>query len=320
MILLSGACGYIGGTTYRVLQENGFEVVGLDNFSTSKRDRAPAGLFYEGNISDKKLIREIVYKHKVTSAMHFAGFINVGESCMEPAKYFENNLSEAISFITALNEAGVKRFIFSSTAAIFGEPEYMPIDEEHPKKPINPYGLSKYLFENILDEFDKSYGFKHIALRYFNACGAYGLGEAHNPETHLIPIILQVALGLREKLYINGADYPTQDGTCIRDYIHVFDLAYAHILALQYLEKHNKSEKVNLGNGKGYSVKEVLDACKRVVGHDIESEIRERRAGDPAVLIASNEKAKALLGWQPKLESLDDIIASAYEWHKKVGG
>ena len=268
-------------------------------------------------MADTALVTEIVKKHNIDACLHFAAFIEVAESCQNPYKYFENNTSKALILFNTLKDNGVLKIVFSSTAAVYGEPEYTPIDEMHPLKPVNPYGLSKFFTENILSSFDASYNVRHVALRYFNACGAWGgSGEKHNPETHLIPLILQVPLGKREKIYINGTDYNTKDGTCIRDYIHVYDLAHAHYLALNYLRAGGRSEKINLGTGKGFSIKEVIEVCEKVAGKEINKEIRGRRAGDPAILIASNSKAKEILGWDIKYNDLFDIVKSAYLFHK----
>lgn len=319
MILITGGAGYIGGITARYLMEQGEEIVILDSLISSKKEALPNNVvFYQGDISDKNLVEMIVKKHKIDECLHFAAFIEVGESVANPSKYYENNVAKALSLFTVLKDNGVKRVVFSSTAAVYGEPEYVPIDEKHPLNPLNPYGKSKLFVENILKDFNKAYGLEYMILRYFNACGAWdNYGEAHNPETHLIPLILQVPLGRRDKIYINGNDYSTKDGTCIRDYVHVYDLAAAHYLSLKYLRNGGASEIINLGNGKGFSINEVIECARSVTGHKIPSEIRERRAGDPAELTALSEKAKNLLGWQPKYDKLDEIIKSAYEWHKK---
>lgn len=318
MVLVTGGAGYIGGTTARYLIEKGEQVVILDSLVSSNIEDVPSGaVFYKGDVDDTALVTEIVKKHNIDACLHFAAFIEVAESCQNPYKYFENNTSKALILFNTLKDNGVSKIVFSSTAAVYGEPEYTPIDEMHPLKPVNPYGLSKFFTENILSSFDASYNVRHVALRYFNACGAWGgSGEKHNPETHLIPLILQVPLGKREKIYINGTDYNTKDGTCVRDYIHVYDLARAHYLALKYLRAGGKSEKINLGTGKGFSIKEVIDVCEKVTGMEINKEVRGRRAGDPAVLIASNKKAKDILGWDIKYNDLFDIVKSAYLFHK----
>lgn len=317
MVLITGGAGYIGGTTARYLISRGEEVVILDSLVSSKKEAVPENaVFYHGDISNQLLIKDIATKHNIDACLHFAAFIEVGESVINPSKYFHNNTANALSLFTSLKDAGVKHIVFSSTAAVYGEPESIPIEENHPLKPLNPYGMSKFFTENILNSFSDAYGVTHIALRYFNACGAWGRGEEHNPETHLIPLVLQVPLGKRDKIYINGCDYPTPDGTCLRDYIHVYDLAAAHYLALQYLRNGGKSEKINLGNGRGYSIKEVIETAREVTNRPIPAEIRERRAGDPAVLIASSQKAADILGWKPEYYKLEDMISSAYEWHR----
>ena len=316
MVLVTGGAGYIGGTTARYLIEKGEQVVILDSLVSSNIEDVPKGaVFYKGDISDTAMVCEIVKRHNIDACMHFAAFIEVAESCQNPYKYFENNTSKALILFNTLKDNGVSKIVFSSTAAVYGEPEYTPIDEMHPLKPVNPYGMSKFFTENILSSFDASYNVRHVALRYFNACWG-GSGEKHNPETHLIPLILQVPLGKREKIYINGTDYNTKDGTCVRDYIHVYDLARAHYLALKYLRAGGKSEKINLGTGKGFSIKEVIEVCEKVAGKEINKEIRGRRAGDPAVLIASNKKAKEILGWDITYNDLYDIVKSAYLFHK----
>ena len=262
---------------------------------------------------------ELFSKEKIDSVIHFAANSLVGESMTDPLKYYDNNLYGTMVLLKSMVKNGINKIVFSSTAATYGEPEYTPIDEMHPLKPVNPYGLSKFFTENILSSFDASYNVRHVALRYFNACGAWGgSGEKHNPETHLIPLILQVPLGKREKIYINGTDYNTKDGTCVRDYIHVYDLAHAHYLALNYLRAGGKSEKINLGSGKGFSIKEVIDVCEKVTGMEIKKEVRGRRAGDPAILIASNSKAKEILGWDITYNDLYDIVKSAYLFHKNM--
>lgn len=320
-ILITGGAGYIGGTVSRYLLEKGEEVVILDNLAKSKREAVDKrAVFYQGDVADSKLVSDIVIKHKIEECIHFAAFIEVGESVNEPCKYFENNTGKAIVLFNTLKNGGVKKIVFSSTAAVYGEPEYVPIDEEHPKKPSNPYGMSKLFTESVLDCLDKSDSVRHVALRYFNACGAFVRGEDHNPETHLIPLILQVPLGRREFISVYGDDYPTSDGTCVRDYIHVQDLASAHYLALVYLRKGGGSVKINLGNGRGFSVKEVIDAARKVTGHPIPAKIAERRSGDPSVLIASSAKAEKILGWKQEQPSIDEMVKSAWEWHKSYHG
>ena len=316
-ILVTGGAGYVGSLTVAALQQRGDSIVVLDNLSTGHRDAVPSSLpFYQGDIADQTLVANIVKKHDVTQVVHFAALSLVGASVADPASYFANNTAGALGLFDALRRCGVKNVVFSSTAATYGEPRYTPIDEDHPKVPTNPYGLSKYFVEQILDTFDQAYGMTHVALRYFNACGASEtLGEDHSPESHLIPLILQAALGQREAISIFGDDYPTPDGTCIRDYIHVEDLATAHLAALDYLKNGGSSQKINLGNGKGFSVREVIDTVRSVTGHPIPEIIAPRRAGDPSILIASATRAHTILNWTPRY-ALRPIIESAWTWHK----
>lgn len=318
-VLITGGAGYIGSTVARSFLSRGEEVIILDDFSKSSLASVPKeSFFYKGSTRDKELIAKIATKHNISACLHFAAFIEAGESVKEPYKYFYNNTASSLELFRALIDAGIKRVVFSSTAAVYGEPEYTPIDEEHPKNPTNPYGLSKLFVEKMLETFSVSYGIRYVALRYFNACGSDGTGngEDHTPETHLIPLVLQVALAKREKIFIFGDDYPTPDGTCIRDYIHVSDLASAHLAAYDYLISGAPSIALNLGNGAGFSVKEVTDTARQVTGHPIPAEIVQRRQGDPSILVASAEKAFHILGWKPKRCSIRDMVASAWEWHK----
>lgn len=318
-VLITGGAGYIGGTTARSFIKRGEQVVILDDLSKSRISSVPKeAVFYEGKINNKDIIKQITDEYNITACLHFAAFIEVGESVKDPHKYFYNNTASSLELFSALIECGVKKIVFSSTAAVYGEPQYTPIDEEHIKNPTNPYGLSKYFIEKILESFSLSHGVTYAALRYFNACGADGTGngEDHRPESHLIPLILQVPLGKREKIFIYGDDYPTKDGTCIRDYIHVSDLASAHLAAYDYLMNGGSSVALNLGNGNGFSVKEVIESAKRVTGCHIQCDIAPRRAGDPSVLVASSEKAKRILNWEPQYKSIDYMISSAWDWHK----
>lgn len=318
-ILVTGGAGYIGGTVARSFLNMGEEVVVLDDFSKSLPASVPDGCaFYEGRSDKGELIAKIAKKHKISACLHFAAFIEAGESVKYPYKYFYNNTASSLGLFHALIDAGVKKIVFSSTAAVYGEPKYTPIDENHPKNPTNPYGLSKLFTEKILETFSASYGIKYAALRYFNACGSDGTGngEDHRPETHLIPLVLQVAQGIRKRIFIFGDDYPTPDGTCVRDYIHVSDLASAHLAAYDYLISGAPSVSLNLGNGSGFSVKEVIETARKITGHPIPAETVQRRPGDPSVLVASSEKAGKILGWKPERRSLDEMVASAWEWHK----
>lgn len=318
-VLITGGAGYIGSTVARSFIARGDNVVILDNLSNSTIKSVPKqAIFYQENINNKNIIKEITSKHNISACLHFAAFIEVGESVKDPYKYFYNNTYSSMELFNNLYDNGVNKVVFSSTAAIFGEPKYIPIDENHPKNPANPYGLSKYFVEKFLESFSIAKDFNYVALRYFNACGSDSVsnGEDHVPESHLIPLILQVPLGKREKIYIYGNDYPTKDGTCIRDYIHVLDLSSAHLSAYDYLINGGKSDVFNLGNGNGFSVQEVIDCAKKVTGYDITQEVVERRAGDTSILIAASEKAKKILNWQPQHFNLNDMVLSAWNWHK----
>lgn len=318
-ILVCGGAGYIGSHMVAELLQNGEDVVILDNFEKGHRDAILGGKLYEGDLRDRDILDKIFTENKIEAVIDFAAYSLVGESVEEPLKYFQNNIGSTINLLEAMKDHNVKCIVFSSTAATYGEPENIPILEEDKTFPTNPYGESKLAVEKILKWCDRAYGIKYTVLRYFNAAGAHisgKIGEDHRPESHLIPIILQVALGQREKIMIFGDDYNTEDGTCFRDYIHVSDLASAHLLALNRLRKGGESKIYNLGNGKGFSVKEVVEVTRNVTGKEIKAEIAERRAGDPAVLIASSEKAKDELGWKPKYNSLETIIETAWNWHK----
>ncbi len=315
-VLVTGGAGYIGSITVELLAAGGEDVVVLDSLDRGHRGAvAPEIPFYNGSISDRVLIAKIAREHKLESCVHFAALAYVGESVTDPARYFRNNVAEGIALLDALREAGVNRLVFSSTAATYGEPQQVPIPEDHPKLPTNPYGWSKYAMERILESYDVAYGFKFIALRYFNAAGATrDHGEDHDPESHLIPNVLRAASGRLPHVSVFGKDYPTPDGTCIRDYIHVIDLATAHILALKHLRGGGSSDAFNLGTGHGFSVMEVIETARHVTGRPIKADFGPRRAGDPSRLIASSEKAKRILGWKPAHEDLADIVTSAWNW------
>ena len=318
-ILVCGGAGYIGSHMVAELLENGEDVIILDSFVKGHKEAVLGGKIYTGDLRDKEILRRVFTENKIDSVIDFAAFSLVGESVEEPLKYFENNVYSTLCLLKAMKEYGTKYIVFSSTAATYGEPENIPILEQDKTFPTNPYGESKLMVEKMLKWCDKAYGIKYTALRYFNAAGAHisgRIGEDHRPESHLIPIILQVALGQREKIMIYGDDYNTPDGTCVRDYIHVTDLASAHLLALQRLKNGGESRIYNLGNGKGFSVKEVIDVTRKVTGVNIKAQVDKRRAGDPAILIASSEKAKKELNWNPKFDSLETIIQSAWNWHK----
>lgn len=319
-ILVLGGAGYIGSHTVYALCEQGRDVVVIDNLATGHIESVhPKAKFYKGDIGDKEFLNDVFKKENIEAAIHFAAFSLVGESVEKPLKYYENNLSKTRVLLEAMVENNIDKIVFSSTAATYGEPERVPIMESDKTEPTNPYGETKLAMEKMFKWTGKAHGLRYVSLRYFNACGAYkdgNIGEDHNPESHLIPLILQVPNGKREFISIFGNDYPTPDGTCIRDYIHVSDLAQAHILALEYLEKGGESDIFNLGNGVGFSVREVIETARKVTGHPIPAKETARRAGDPAQLIASSEKAKTVLGWKPCHDSLEEIISSAWNWHK----
>jgi UDP-glucose 4-epimerase len=317
-VLVTGGAGYIGGTVATILMQAGHKVTVLDNLCHSKRSEVPAGAeFVEANIADRPKVERLLRELQPDGVLHFAALIEAGESMQKPEIYFRNNTASTLALLEAMLAAGTKRLVFSSTAAVYGEPKSVPIEETAALTPTNAYGESKLLVEQMLGWFHRVHGLRYASLRYFNVAGALaGRGEAHEPETHLIPLILDVALGRREKIFIYGDDYATPDGTCIRDYIHVVDLAAAHILALDALGVKDRMI-FNLGNGSGFSVREVIDSARRVTGHAIPVELKPRREGDPARLVASSAKAKAELGWTPQTPELDGILASAWEWHQQ---
>ena len=317
-ILVTGGAGYIGSHIVEELCESGESVVVIDNLSTGHRAAVhPKAAFVEGDLCDAAFVNRVFNDHSLDAVMHFASNTLVGESMAEPFKYIGDNVTNALNLLRAMIDHNVKRFILSSTANLFDDPERMPIDEAERIVPGSPYGESKFMIERLLFWFDRIHALRYAALRYFNAAGASPRGqrgEHHTLETHLIPLILQVALGQREKVSVFGNDYPTPDGTCVRDYIHVADLAQAHILAMRALDQGSRT--YNLGNGAGHSVQQVIDAAKSITGKDIKVEIGPRRSGDPAILIASSDKIKRELGWQPRYNSLNDIIATAWDWHR----
>ncbi len=330
-ILVTGGAGYVGGTVAELLLERGHEPIIFDNFCHAQREMLPAGLpLIEGNLADRSLLEGIFSDaraagHPFDGVMHFAALIEAGESMKKPEIYFRNNTAATLSLLEAMHAQQVNKLVFSSTAAVYGEPEVVPIREDARLAPTNAYGESKLLVEHILRWFHQIHGFRYASLRYFNVAGApesaQGIvrGEAHEPESHLIPIILDVALGRRESISIYGDDYPTLDGTCIRDYVHVSDLAEAHILAFAGLDREDLGGRLiyNLGNGQGFSVREVIESARRVTGHAIPTQLHPRRTGDPAVLVASSEKAIHDLKWKPRYAQLDEILRTAWTWHQK---
>ena len=320
-ILVVGGAGYIGSHMVKKLHLADYDVVTLDNLSNGYRDAIRYGRFEEGDLANPEQLDTLFKSQAFDGVMHFASYIQVGESVREPSKYYRNNVINTQNLLDTMVRHKVNAFIFSSTAAIFGEPEYVPIDEHHAKKPINPYGRSKLMVEQMLADYDTAYGLKSVCLRYFNAAGADPdgeLGERHEPETHLIPLVLQAASGRRESITVFGDDYDTPDGTCIRDYVHVNDLCDAHLLALEHLLAGNDSRAYNLGNGMGYSIREVLDTARAVTGRDISEVYGERRAGDPARLVANSQHIVEELGWKPKFADLQEIIRHAWQWENRM--
>ncbi|WP_025851976.1 UDP-glucose 4-epimerase GalE [Paenibacillus ehimensis] len=318
-IMVTGGAGYIGSHTVAELLAKGEEVVIVDNLQQGHREAVLGGKLYVGDIRDADFLDTVFRENDIDAVIHFAASSLVGESMQLPGKYYHNNVYGTLCLLEKMNEYGVKKIVFSSTAATYGEPENVPILETDRTLPTNAYGETKLAMEKMMRWFDTAHGIKYVSLRYFNAAGAHEsgrIGEDHSPETHLVPIILQVALGKRAHISIFGDDYATPDGTCIRDYIHVTDLADAHILAVEKLRAGGESSVYNLGNGKGFSVKEVIDIAREVTGHAIPAVVEARRAGDPAVLVASSERGRTELGWQPKRDSLQQIIASAWAWHQ----
>lgn len=322
-ILVTGGAGYIGSHTVKELQNSGYEVVILDNLVYGHRELVENVLkckLIVGDLSDRALLDQVFTAHPISAVIHFAAYAYVGESVTSPDKYYRNNVVGTLSLLEAMVAASVKNIVFSSTCATYGVPQMLPIPEDHPQNPINPYGMSKLMVEKMLADFDHAYGLKSVCFRYFNAAGADPsgeLGEDHNPETHLIPLVLLTALGKREQISVFGTDYDTPDGTCIRDYIHVLDLAQAHILGLERLLQGGDSAVFNLGNGNGFSVKEVIEAAREITGKMIKVQECDRRAGDPAILVGSSEQARKVLGWQPQYSDIKDMLIHAWHWHQK---
>lgn len=321
MILIVGGAGYIGSHINKELTKQGYQTVVFDNLSSGKKELVKWGDFFEGDLGKIENIRDVFKKYPIDAVLHFAAFKAVGESVTDPQKYYKNNVANTLNLFEVMKENEVKKFIFSSSAATFGNPQYIPIDEKHPQSPINPYGETKLIIEHILRDYSLAYGFKYVSLRYFNACGAdleTEVGEWPGSSSNLIPLVLDAAIGRREDIKIFGTDYPTPDGTCIRDYIHVTDLATAHVLALKYLVDGGESRCLNLGNGRGFSVKEVVEMAKKVTGINFKVTETERRAGDPPELVADSKLAQEVLKWQPQYQDLEIIVESAWKWHQKV--
>jgi UDP-glucose 4-epimerase len=325
-ILVTGGAGYIGSHAVLSLQQAGYDVVVLDNLVYGHRELVEDVLktkLVVGDTNDRALLDQLFASHEIAAVMHFAAYAYVGESVGDPAKYYRNNVVGTLTLLEAMLAANIKRFVFSSTCATYGVPKTVPIPEDHPQNPINPYGMTKLMVEHILSDFDAAHDFRSVCFRYFNAAGADPegrLGEDHNPETHLIPLVLQTALGKREAISVFGTDYPTPDGTCIRDYIHVNDLATAHVLGLNYLLNGGKSQAFNLGNGSGFSVKQVIEMAREVTGREIKVVECDRRPGDPPALVGSSAKAKEILSWQSEYADLKQIMTHAWNWHQKRHG
>ncbi len=325
-ILVTGGAGYIGSHAVLALKSAGYEVIVLDNLSNGHREVVEQVLQVKlivGDTSDRALLDRLFTTHNIAAVMHFAAYIAVGESVTDPAKYYRNNVIGTLTLLEAMLAASINKFIFSSTCALYGVPKFVPITEDHPQDPISPYATSKWMVERILSDFDTAYNLKSVRFRYFNAAGAEPnglLGEDHVPETHLIPLVLLAALGKLKSISIFGTDYPTRDGTCIRDYIHVTDLAQAHVLGLEYLLKGGNSEVFNLGNGSGFSVREVIETAKQVAGKEIKIVECDRRPGDPPILVGSRDKAIKVLGWHPQYPKLTEIITHAWQWHQRRHG
>ncbi|KAF6627314.1 UDP-glucose 4-epimerase GalE [Paenibacillus sp. LX16] len=318
-ILVTGGAGYIGSHTVAELLDLGEEVVVLDNLQSGHKAALLGGKLYEGDLRDKELLSKLFSENSIDAVIHFAANSLVGESMQNPGKYYDNNVFGTLSLLEAMKDAGVRRIVFSSTAATYGEPEKVPIEEGDRTEPTNVYGETKLMMERMMSWFDKVLGIKYVSLRYFNAAGAHEsgkIGEDHRPESHLIPLVLQTALKQRPHIAVFGEDYATPDGTCVRDYIHVSDLADAHVRAVNYLREGNDSNVFNLGNGQGFSVKEVIETARKVTGLDIPVVTEPRRAGDPAILVASSDKARSVLGWSPARTQLEDIISGAWGWHQ----
>ncbi len=322
-ILVTGGAGYIGSHTCKLLAQAGYLPIVFDNLVYGHEWAVKWGAFEKGDLLDKECINRVIKKYMPEAVIHFAAYAYVGESVQQPGKYYENNFYGTLNLLEAMRLSGVRQFIFSSTCATYGVPTQVPIPESHPQKPINPYGASKQMVERMLEDYDHAFGIRSVVLRYFNAAGAdpdCEIGEDHEPETHLIPLVLDTALGRRKYISILGDDYETPDGTCIRDYIHVADLSDAHLCALNYLESQEESLRLNLGNGQGYSVREVIKLAESISGKPIKTIISARRPGDPAMLVGESTYAKKILGWEPRFGALDIILEHAWKWHQKRFG
>lgn len=317
MILITGGAGYIGSHCTLEFVRNKYDCVVFDNLSEGHEESLQTENFFCGNLANKNDIKEVFQKYPVEGVIHFAASCYVGVSVTDPQAYYYNNVVNTLNLLSVMLENKVDKIVFSSTCATYGNPEYLPLDENHTQKPINPYGKTKLMIENILQDYDRAYGLKYMALRYFNASGAdpkSNIGESHSPETHLIPLVLQTAFGKRDSIKVFGTDYDTPDGTCIRDYVHVNDLSKAHRLAYESLKLNNQSNYYNLGTGKGNSVKEIIDISEKITGKTIKKEYEARREGDPPILVASNSKVRNELGWEPDFADISDIISSAWNW------
>jgi len=319
-ILVTGGAGYIGSHTNKALDRCGYKTVVLDNLVNGHHELVKWGEFVEGDLKDLDTVCAVFKKYSIKAVMHFAAFAYVGESMEHPQRYYANNVANTINLLSVMNEFNVRNIIFSSSCTTYGEPEELPITEDHSQNPVNPYGRSKLMVERILQDSQKAYGLRYVILRYFNAAGAdpdAELGEWHEPETHLIPLVLDAAAGKKDCIKVLGTDYDTKDGTCIRDYIHVSDLAEAHVLGLEYLFKGNEEGVFNLGNGNGYSVKEIIETAGKITGRKINVINSDRRLGDPAALVGSSKKAESILGWSPAYSDIEKIVGSAWVWHRK---
>lgn len=319
-VLICGGAGYIGSHINKQLHEEGYETLIFDNLSRGHREAVKWGGFIRGDLRNRNEIEEVFQKWHIEAVFHFAAYAYVGESVRQPEKYYYNNVVNTLHLLEAMRKYGCNRIVFSSTCATYGEPDMIPITENMPQNPINPYGATKLMVERILRDYSQAYGIRFGTLRYFNAAGADpegDIGESHSPETHIIPLVLEAAGGQRKEIRVFGTDYDTVDGSCIRDYVHVYDLATAHLLALHYLEKGGKSDFFNLGNEKGTSVLEIIDSVKRVTGRNFTVVPSKRRAGDPAKLVGSSDKAQKILGWKPVYEDIDTIVEHAWKWHEK---